>query len=1126
MVNYLQQTYQPQGCPVLCAYLTSNETDAQTPENIYGSLLKQLLQQNPNEPIPNVLKETYIKKGKSSASKPSLGVLRRTFKEDIKNYLRVYLVIDGLDEASEATKRLIEREFPPLCADNLSLMVTSGIHDGMSKMIFCTHCGADNLKLYWNCELCPGRNAGQEFDMCEDCNDMGFKCRNQAHTLKEPDRVDLEIRARDEDLNAYVWWRIKEEVPKDVKSGDSRTFRDGRKYSGDSSKSRLYRKLTKAPALMEIIPKTIIQKAKGRFLLAKLYMDDFVKVRTTEEAKKMLDSFPDNWEDFYEKEMETKILGQEDKKDRALALKILSILACARRPLTLRELIHALGIEIGDTELNPDRDFDKEDILEVTKTLINVDDGDEETACVRFYHLTLQNYLYKTRARWFKSLETSSPEAEMAALCLTCLGYDSLATKSEAESKSGQQSEIETRVQENPFAAYALQFWGDHFQKDQADATAERLASELLQDPDRIQAYVQAAWWTGVQQMHSWDVHRDVDALHITAWFGLDLLTLRLVLEGHQVNAREGTYGQTPLMYACRNGHTEVVEQLLHIGADINATSENPSGVTGYTTPLLEAIKAHQEDVLDLLLKKTELAVNAVNAKFHNQTPLMAAIAFESPDLVPRLLERVDIDFNARDNNLSTALTLAAGQGALGVVRALLAKPGLEVDCMEASEGRTPLMLAAQYAETNVAEIIRELLKHGADPNLCDQLYKRTAICRAIEENGRTKPAQSMQAVQALLENGITDLKCVDSEGKGLLHYACEAGNAHILKLLIGKGLDVNLRDHGGLTPLHMVVQSGSDDAVEVTKILLESGADTKITDESGNTAHVYAALAHNTQLMETLNTEGIEAMIDDSKWDFPIYTLVQYGLQDKIAEGLAKGTLNITETEPGTGNSAVHIAVLKGHVEILRMLLDAGMDVDVIGQSNATPMHLAAMNGLMESFAVLKERDADINAVTAFGVTPLTLAERYGRWEAAVSLVEAGATINPTVNNVQRLFFAAVKLNNVKAAKILLDMRDGRPDPLAKNEEGFTGRDLARFTKNPDMVRLMDSAKSFSSRIAYINSQKSSFSSISSMPTPPTTFLPFRRTSTHTSVEVTEVMMEEPEEDENLNARLEALKM
>jgi hypothetical protein len=59
-----------------------------------------------------------------------------------------------------------------------------------------------------------------------------------------------------------------------------------------------------------------------------------------------------NYDDLYENDMNERIMGKEPAS-RAFALRVLSVIFCARRNLRLEELQHALAMRVGDTQHYP-----------------------------------------------------------------------------------------------------------------------------------------------------------------------------------------------------------------------------------------------------------------------------------------------------------------------------------------------------------------------------------------------------------------------------------------------------------------------------------------------------------------------------------------------------------------------------------------------------------------------------------------------------------------------------------------------------------------------------------------------------------------------------------------------------
>ncbi|HEY0878695.1 MAG TPA: ankyrin repeat domain-containing protein [Zeimonas sp.] len=94
-------------------------------------------------------------------------------------------------------------------------------------------------------------------------------------------------------------------------------------------------------------------------------------------------------------------------------------------------------------------------------------------------------------------------------------------------------------------------------------------------------------------------------------------------------------------------------------------------------------------------------------------------------------------------------------------------------------------------------------------------------------------------------------------------------------------------------------------------------------------------------------------------------------------------------------GETAAMLAALQGNLEIVRLLVDKGAEVNRPGW---TPLHYAAVSGNVDLLRYLLERNAYIDAQSPNRSTPLMMSARHDRVDAARMLVEAGA--DPTPHN------------------------------------------------------------------------------------------------------------------------------
>ncbi len=404
---------------------------------------------------------------------------------------------------------------------------------------------------------------------------------------------------------------------------------------------------------------------------------------------------------------------------------------------------------------------------------------------------------------------------------------------------------------------------------------------------------------------------------------------VRLLVEaGADVNAAEGFGGNTPLHEAVEEGNAEIVQILVDAGADIEAEGFMDQ------TPLSLAAEEGASEILQILLGQS--ADNGTQEGEDKQAPAIG----------------------------SEALFTAIEKGDVETVR-LLVEAGADVNAAEGFGGNTPLHEAVKKGDV---EIVKILVAAGADVN-AEGYFDRTPLTLATEE-GATEILQILLGTGPDADTSVggedKEAASTPSVGSEALYSAIEKGNVEMVRILVEAGADINAADgFGGNTPLHEAVEQGD---AEIVRILVAAGADVHAEGYFDRTPLTLAAEEGATEILQILLGTGPDA--DTS-----------VGGEDKEAV-----------STPSVGSEALYTAIEKGDVEMVRLLVEAGADINAAeGFGGNTPLHEAVKKGDLEIVKILVAAGADVEAKGYFDRTPLSLAAEEGATEIMRILLGLG---------------------------------------------------------------------------------------------------------------------------------------
>ncbi|XP_022743549.1 serine/threonine-protein phosphatase 6 regulatory ankyrin repeat subunit B-like [Durio zibethinus] len=227
----------------------------------------------------------------------------------------------------------------------------------------------------------------------------------------------------------------------------------------------------------------------------------------------------------------------------------------------------------------------------------------------------------------------------------------------------------------------------------------------------------------------------------------------------------------------------------------------------------------------------------------------------------------------------------------------------------------------------------------------------------------------------ALLRKGRREpLDCRDKEGRTPLHLAAAKGNIECAKLLVESGMDKNAKSNDGRTALYRAVVNGNR---QMVKMLIEMDADPTIPDDRGRSA------------FDVARDKGHEEMVEIMERGKEVLMAARCGDMGRLQSLLHKGAAMNFQDQYGL--TALHAAAIKGHKDVVLVLLELGSDLERQDNEGHTALHLAVEGGQLEVVEALIDAGANANAQTKTGVTPLYMAKTMGYDDVSQLLVNRG---------------------------------------------------------------------------------------------------------------------------------------
>ena len=197
------------------------------------------------------------------------------------------------------------------------------------------------------------------------------------------------------------------------------------------------------------------------------------------------------------------------------------------------------------------------------------------------------------------------------------------------------------------------------------------------------------------------------------------------------------------------------------------------------------------------------------------------------------------------------------------------------------------------------------------------------------------------------------DIHPRDKYGNAPLHDAARQGRVEVAQVLLEGGHDANLENGMADRPLHMSAASGQ---LAMTKLLVEHGAEIDPQTSWGMTPMYWTANGGSPahiKVARYLISRGADVSVKTTANYTMLHEAAREGHLD-MCKLLLDAGIDGDATEPGLGETALHKAAAAGHADVVELLLSAGLGEDMTNKAGETPIataHKAEKDSVVEVF-------------------------------------------------------------------------------------------------------------------------------------------------------------------------------
>ncbi|GFF64417.1 hypothetical protein IFM47457_00682 [Aspergillus lentulus] len=534
--------------------------------------------------------------------------------------------------------------------------------------------------------------------------------------------------------------------------------------------------------------------------------------------------------------------------------------------------------------------------------------------------------------------------------------------------------------------------------------------SALIEKPDILELLLQRGAKTDLPDNRSWyPLHQAV--------FDEKTWAVRLLVQyGADLEART-FYGETPLYMACSvNSQCEkVIKALLDAGASPAAHVTARRGEK--RTPMHLALAKRDPIRRGIRVRYLFDAWMAMSPALPStDVVFVAAAALGEVAILQKLIDSKTVNIEGADG-VTTALMAAAGAGQDKVIELLLPL-GANVDAVDELD-----CTALQYAVCSGTETTIQLLLPRSSTAWASCRSRAMLITCAIVYQ------QSPGVLRNLLEWRRHRHPQHEIDWKQVLSYLRHDANIVDKARIMFEYMEpADLQPSAHIVPLIFFIHKG---CIDIALEIIQQGIGLEGRAEDWTPLRM-AASKGELAVVQALVNAGVDLEVRSDKDAGTALSLAVVNNHSEVVQFLlaAGANMDVPAGDPA-GRSVLQHAVFHGYMDIVRSLLTANVDVNTCGGDNSyTALTWAVLGGKLEAVRLLLAHDAK-EQLQRSGKDALYWAMHDGRERIAAFLVEAGAPIDENDRYGRTLLSQATSRGRTAIVRMLLDegVRVNLPD-------------------------------------------------------------------------------------------------